>query len=870
MHLSHAPRAPVRLRLVALLGVTAVLMSAAGVAGAQRGVEVSITEGPAGVVSETDATFAFVASQTSSFFCSLDRSRPTTCTSPVTYRGLSVGDHEFTVTAIYRDRGGNDMSASETRRWTVAAPARQEPEPEPAPEPAPAPQPRSDGDSDGSPTTVDLCPATSRRLDPAWRGCAAVELIGVTDLVADPVLGQLGDASRLLAGQRALKPARPQVVRARSLIARASELLASGEPCAARASYGTALARLRRAMTRIDAVYEREARHIARKRSTAPDVTPAQMQLAILDLERALARDAIATAARAGKAFGAACGEVRGRVRLRGEIAATDDAAGLVRLRGGRMLALHAETRLDGPIAAGAKVAVTGAAMKGKTVLADSLTSAGPDSQVSIPNLSGCLALRVAPVQPTAPYVPHASTTLHDPQAYRLGSGPIVLETLSRVAVAQVGCPGMIPDGKFLFYGASIVERLGANSETIATDMAPGETPVYVGQLVEPGETGTLEITTHVQACTLLANGVNDCDAPIELDTKTTKFTMVPVASLAEAVYSDTVFGIQGNGIPGDFEIAKVTGVKTTGTASPAAGFEATGYKVSGGGSSRPIQLPVKKGEQFAVYSDDFFEPAWGSFYAHGTVNPAALRWPHVVGERNGQTFWYAATLPAIVRDRIALCMWTPGFWLQPPGGESPPADPFFVPSPYGSTHYRLPFESGFQPGTALMNIDDPALGHRHPEHQAFALDLLAPDGTKVLAARGGTVKQLEDKDPFNAADAPKPWRKIGNYIWIQHEDGTLAVYFHNKVNTAQVKKGQHVHRGQLLALVGKTGQAGEPHVHIGAFRIVNGEVIPDVRVTYEALVQPIPHPLVPKELRGCHIPRFGEWLWSTNFDAPD
>jgi hypothetical protein len=217
-----------------------------------------------------------------------------------------------------------------------------------------------------------------------------------------------------------------------------------------------------------------------------------------------------------------------------------------------------------------------------------------------------------------------------------------------------------------------------------------------------------------MQACRLLANGVNDCDAPVELDTKTTAFTLVPVASLAEAVYSDTVFGVEGNGIPGDFEAAKVTGVKTTGMGSPATGFEATGYKFSGGVSSRPVQLPVKKGEQFAVYSDDLFEPSWGSFYSSGTVNPAALLWPHVV------QIWY-----------------------------------------------RLPFEGGFQPGTGLVNIDDPV------------------------------------------------------------------------------------------------------PAHLGPFRIVNGNVVPDVTVTYETLVQPSP-PWGPKGLHGCHIPRGGEWFWSTNFDAPD
>jgi murein DD-endopeptidase MepM/ murein hydrolase activator NlpD len=839
-----------------LTGAAISLLAAAPAAHGQDGFGVSITEGPVGAVEATGATFAFLATRPASFVCRLDERRPAPCTSPVTYGDLPVGDHAFMVTATHRDRAGDEVSASDVRRWTVVAPAGEPGRPPPA-----------GPDRGGAPRDGDLCPGTPARLEAAWRGCAAVELPGSAALATEPVVDELRNA-RALTGRRA----GPHVARARSLIAGATRLLASGQPCAARASYGRALRQLSGARRRMNAGYRRRARQVARTRGAAADVTPAQVQLAVRDLERARVSDALADAARAGRAVGAACRAVRGRLRLRGEVIASDDAAGLLRLRDGRVLALHDRTEVVGLITAGVRVAVRGVAMKDGTGLVDSITGAKPGPPPAA-KFSGCLALRVAPVQPAEPFVANASTTLHDPWAYRTGTGRVVLERLSRVAVAKVGCPDTTADGKVLFYGATIVERLGVRSETIATDLLPGEAPVWVGQLVEPGKTGKLTVTTHVRACRLLANGVNDCERPVELDTVSTEFGLVPVGSLAEAVYDRTDFTVKGNGVEGDFEAAKVTGIKTVGMASPATGFEATGYAVSGGVSSRPVQTTIEKGEPFAVYADDLFEPGWGSLFVAGTVTPSGLTWPHVVGQRNGKTFWYSARLPAIVRDWLGHhCFSLPGFTLLPPPGDDPPSAPFSVPAPWGGTHYRLPFPSGLRATSGLMNIDDPVAAARHPEGQAFALDLKLSAGTPLLAARGGVIEAIEDDDPYNAASKPAGWQKLGNYIWIRHEDDTLAVYFHNQVHSAKVQKGDHVYRGQPIARVGATGNTGTtavPHVHFGAFRIVDGKVVPDVRIGYEYLLKADP-PFGPQVLTGCGIPRSGEWFYSTNTPTPD
>ncbi|MDP9300238.1 MAG: hypothetical protein M3P43_04990, partial [Actinomycetota bacterium] len=71
------------------------------------------------VTTSTTATFTFTKDELGTFWCSLDGVLATTCTSPATYTGLSLGSHTFSVYA--RDRAGN-VSGSVSRSWTVVAP----------------------------------------------------------------------------------------------------------------------------------------------------------------------------------------------------------------------------------------------------------------------------------------------------------------------------------------------------------------------------------------------------------------------------------------------------------------------------------------------------------------------------------------------------------------------------------------------------------------------------------------------------------------------------------------------------------------------------------------------------------------------------
>lgn len=88
-------------------------------------------------------------------------------------------------------------------------------------------------------------------------------------------------------------------------------------------------------------------------------------------------------------------------------------------------------------------------------------------------------------------------------------------------------------------------------------------------------------------------------------------------------------------------------------------------------------------------------------------------------------------------------------------------------------------------------------------------VDIGAPRGTEVLAAKAGTVTL--SKTGYNGG--------YGNYVIITHDDGTSTRYGHNTKNL--VKVGQRVVQGQVIATIGSTGRVTGPHLH---FEIRNAD----------------------------------------------
>jgi murein DD-endopeptidase MepM/ murein hydrolase activator NlpD len=87
------------------------------------------------------------------------------------------------------------------------------------------------------------------------------------------------------------------------------------------------------------------------------------------------------------------------------------------------------------------------------------------------------------------------------------------------------------------------------------------------------------------------------------------------------------------------------------------------------------------------------------------------------------------------------------------------------------------------------------------PDHQHFAVDIVAPRDTPVKAVANGTVIFSE-------------WTAATGYVVIvDHQQGLLSVYKHNGSLTRE--QGAVVRAGEVIATVGNTGELTTgPHLH--------------------------------------------------------
>ncbi len=130
---------------------------------------------------------------------------------------------------------------------------------------------------------------------------------------------------------------------------------------------------------------------------------------------------------------------------------------------------------------------------------------------------------------------------------------------------------------------------------------------------------------------------------------------------------------------------------------------------------------------------------------------------------------------------------------------------------------YKLPWKSGVSRFVSQGNRSFTS----HRDQQLFAWDFWMTIGTEVVAARSGVVIKIEqDFDGIGLNS---------NYVTIEHEDGTRALYAHIKKEGAVVKIGDHVEQGQLIAYSGMVGQTINPHLHFVVFNKEETQSLPIV-----------------------------------------
>jgi murein DD-endopeptidase MepM/ murein hydrolase activator NlpD len=109
---------------------------------------------------------------------------------------------------------------------------------------------------------------------------------------------------------------------------------------------------------------------------------------------------------------------------------------------------------------------------------------------------------------------------------------------------------------------------------------------------------------------------------------------------------------------------------------------------------------------------------------------------------------------------------------------------------------FRFPLPSGVL--TSSFGMRESPISHHMAYHTG--IDLAAPAGTDVYAARDGVVTE--------SGTSPV----LGEYIVIMHDGSWSTVYGHLSKRLARLN--DHVESGMIIGKVGSTGESTGPHLH--------------------------------------------------------
>jgi len=85
-------------------------------------------------------------------------------------------------------------------------------------------------------------------------------------------------------------------------------------------------------------------------------------------------------------------------------------------------------------------------------------------------------------------------------------------------------------------------------------------------------------------------------------------------------------------------------------------------------------------------------------------------------------------------------------------------------------------------------------------------IDLVAPEGTSILASADGTIYEVGSS-----------LYGLGNYVYIEHNfDGLIlySIYGHMRDNSIVVEKGDTVKTGDVIGTIGSSGRSTGTHLH--------------------------------------------------------
>ena len=121
-----------------------------------------------------------------------------------------------------------------------------------------------------------------------------------------------------------------------------------------------------------------------------------------------------------------------------------------------------------------------------------------------------------------------------------------------------------------------------------------------------------------------------------------------------------------------------------------------------------------------------------------------------------------------------------------------------------GFYRHRFPLRGSFSYGG-----EDARFGAKRSGHTHQGQDLIAPEGTPVLAPRGGRVTKVDYQESG-----------AGHYVVIAGAgESDNYVFMHLQEGSVRVRQGQWVRTGKRLGNVGNTGRSSGAHLHFEIWR---------------------------------------------------
>lgn len=142
-----------------------------------------------------------------------------------------------------------------------------------------------------------------------------------------------------------------------------------------------------------------------------------------------------------------------------------------------------------------------------------------------------------------------------------------------------------------------------------------------------------------------------------------------------------------------------------------------------------------------------------------------------------------------------------------------------WAPGVLGATPADVTYRYPLQPRGDYAIVQGPGGSYSHTGRSYHAVDIAAPPGTPIYAARAGTVIDIKEDSDQGGPD--ESFADLANYIIVLHDDGTTGEYYHLQQDGVDVVRGQQVAAGEPLGRSGNTGFSSLPHLHFAVHRVL-------------------------------------------------